>query len=78
MSISVESLSRSFGQDLALDGVSFTVPKNTFFCVVGLSGCGISTLLRLIAGLESPDTGRIFLHGDCVFGDRVNLPPEDR
>ena len=78
MSISVESLRKSFGQHVALDDVSFDVPENAFFCVVGPSGCGKSTLLRLIAGLDSPDHGRILLNGDSVFDDGVDLPPEDR
>jgi len=78
MSISVESLRKSFGSHVALDGISFDVPENAFFCVVGPSGCGKSTLLRAIAGLETPDQGRITLDGQPVFHVGTDLPPEER
>ncbi len=78
MSIRVNSVHKSFGDHIAVSDVSFDVPENAFFCIVGPSGCGKSTLLRLIAGLETPDQGRIALDGEIVFGDRVDLAPEDR
>lgn len=78
MSISVESLRKTFGSHVALDDVSFDVPENAFFCVVGPSGCGKSTLLRTIAGLETPDRGSIRLNGDTMFDAGTDLPPESR
>lgn len=78
MSIVVESLRKTFGRHLALNGISFEVPENAFFCVVGPSGCGKSTLLRAIAGLESPDAGRIALGGKLVFDGETDEPPEAR
>ncbi|APX11964.1 ABC transporter ATP-binding protein [Tateyamaria omphalii] len=78
MSITVESLRKSFGAHSALDGISFEVPKNAFFCVVGPSGCGKSTLLRAIAGLESPDEGRIALDGRTVCDGHTDIPSEER
>jgi len=78
MSITVKALRKTFGGHAALDEVSFQVPHGAFFCVVGPSGCGKSTLLRAIAGLETPETGQILLDDRVMFGDRINVPPEDR
>lgn len=78
MSIIVDSLCKSFGQHTALDDISFDVDENAFFCVVGPSGCGKTTLLRAIAGLETPDNGCISLDGKLVFDADINIPPEDR
>ncbi|MDZ5451146.1 oligopeptide/dipeptide ABC transporter ATP-binding protein [Labrys sp. ZIDIC5] len=47
----------------AVDGVSFSIPRGTTFSIVGESGCGKSTITRLIAGLEAPSTGRIDFAG---------------
>ncbi len=47
-------------------------------CLLGPSGCGKSTTLRMIAGVETPDQGRILIDGQQVFGPGVNLPPEAR
>ena len=55
----------------ALDGVSLSIAPNEFFTLLGPSGCGKTTLLRAIAGLETPDAGSISLYGQCLDG----LPP---
>ena len=47
----------------ALDDLSLSVPEAQFLCVLGPTGCGKTTMLRLIAGLEEPDSGRVLLHG---------------
>ncbi|WP_255193151.1 ABC transporter ATP-binding protein [Natronobeatus ordinarius] len=52
----------------ALSDVSLEIPPGTFIGIVGPSGEGKSTLLRLLAGLEQPDTGRILVDGDPVDG----------
>lgn len=52
----------------ALDGVSFSVARSEFLCVVGPSGCGKSTLLNLIAGLTAPDVGGVCVGGQPVSG----------
>lgn len=78
MSISLNTVTRSFAGKLAVDAVSLDIPAGTFFVVVGPSGCGKSTLLRLIAGLEKPDTGSIALSGKVVAGPSVHIAPEDR
>jgi NitT/TauT family transport system ATP-binding protein len=52
----------------ALSGVSFSVDDGEFCCVVGPSGCGKTTLLRTIAGLETPDSGDVLVDGEPVTG----------
>ena len=51
---------------LAVDRISFTVPKGTLTTILGPSGCGKTTTLRMIAGLESPSAGQIFIEGHDV------------
>jgi len=64
----------------AIDDISLEVHAGEFVVLLGPSGCGKTTLLRAIAGLETPDSGTIMVHGDCHFSAerRVNLPPQKR
>lgn len=66
--LKVRGLSKRFGEQAALQDVSFTVGDGEFFTLLGPSGCGKSTTLSTIAGLEYPDTGSIEV-GDTVFVD---------
>src|SRR5215216_514730 len=78
--IHVESLVKQFGDQRALDDVSFTVADGELFTLLGPSGCGKSTTLMSIAGFQSPERGRIAV-GDETFFDasrRVNVPAERR
>src|SRR5678816_1169998 len=52
----------------ALDGVSLDVAEGTFLAVMGASGSGKSTLLHLMAGLASPDSGRVVIRGQDLGG----------
>lgn len=61
-----KSYQRSDGRLLVLDQISFRVEEREFLCLVGASGCGKTTLLKLIAGLEQPTTGSIYLAGKEV------------
>jgi len=72
--LSLKSISRSFGQTRAVVDVSLDVDQGEFFGLLGPSGCGKTTTLRMIAGLERPDTGSIFFQG----ADITYLPPERR
>lgn len=64
--ITFENVSKRFGQTVAVDGASFTVRDNEFFCFFGPPLSGKTTLLRLILGLETPDEGRILIDGKDV------------
>ena len=66
MSLRIDGVTRSFGQVRALDQVSLTVPAGTITVVVGPSGGGKTTLLRLLAGLDSPDAGEVSIDGQPV------------
>ena len=64
MSITVENVSRRFGDFVAVDDVSVEVPAGALTALLGPSGSGKSTLLRMIAGLDVPDTGRVLIAGE--------------
>ena len=66
--ISVESVSKRYGDFAALDDVSIDVESGSLTALLGPSGSGKSTLLRVIAGLEVPDRGRVLLEGRDVTG----------
>lgn len=72
--IFVESVTKSFGEVRALDGIDVEIRPGELFFLLGASGCGKTTLLRCIAGLETPTSGVI------RFGDRnvTTLPPHKR
>jgi iron(III) transport system ATP-binding protein len=76
--LEVQSLSRAFGGRMVVCDVSLQVAAGQVTCLLGPSGCGKSTTLRMIAGVETPETGRILIDGQEVFGPHVNLPPEAR
>ena len=62
----LEGLTKWFGKVMAVDDVNLKVNGGEFFVVVGPTGCGKTTLLRLIAGLEKPDSGHIYFDDECV------------
>jgi len=62
--ISVSGVTKRFGDYVALDDVSLEVPDGSLTALLGPSGSGKSTLLRIIGGLESPDVGRVEIHGE--------------
>ncbi|MGD9798428.1 MAG: sulfate/molybdate ABC transporter ATP-binding protein [Acidimicrobiia bacterium] len=74
MSIEVRGVSKFFGDFAALDDVSVTIPTGQLTALLGPSGGGKSTLLRIIAGLEVPDAGRIEIEGT----DATSLAPQKR
>jgi len=72
--LSLKSISKRFGATAAVDNVSVAVQRGEFFGLLGPSGCGKTTTLRIIAGLETPDTGSVEFDGREI----TNLPPEHR
>jgi iron(III) transport system ATP-binding protein len=59
-------------------GLSFSLERGTIGCLLGPSGCGKTTVLRCIAGFETPRAGRILLNGVVVSSAQASLPPEKR
>ncbi|MGB8010206.1 MAG: ABC transporter ATP-binding protein [Terriglobales bacterium] len=66
--IAVEDLHKSFGSQKVLNGISLTVNRGETLAVLGRSGTGKSVLLRLIIGLEEPDSGSVRIHGQDITG----------
>ncbi|WKZ37197.1 MAG: ABC transporter ATP-binding protein [Anaerolineales bacterium] len=62
----------------AVDDISFTLSNGEILALVGPSGCGKTTTLRLIAGLERPDSGSLHIKGGLVADERHFTPPEKR
>jgi sulfate transport system ATP-binding protein len=71
VSITVENVTKRFGDFVALDDVSISVPDGGLTALLGPSGSGKSTLLRVIAGLEQPDDGRVLISGQDTTPIRV-------
>ena len=68
MELIVNNLSKRFGEKLILDHLSFSMKSGDFMALVGSSGSGKSTILRLIAGLDQPSSGSITVDGTPVSG----------
>lgn len=66
VSLSLRRLTKKFGAVVAVDQADLDVNRGEFMVIVGESGCGKTTMLRLIAGLEQPDSGMIFIGGAPV------------
>jgi putrescine transport system ATP-binding protein len=72
--VEIERITKSFGDFKAVDDVSLKVYKGEIFCLLGASGCGKTTLLRMLGGFETPTSGRILIDGE----DMSRVPPYER
>jgi len=73
MKISLRGVSKSFGRQRVLDSLEFDLSFEHALALVGPSGGGKSTLLRLLAGLDVPDTGGIFVNGEGIGCEEEDL-----
>ena len=72
--IQFENVTKKFGDFAAVNDLSLDVYEREFFALLGASGCGKTTLLRMLAGFEEPTAGRILLDGQ----DMIGIPPYKR
>ena len=66
--VAVEDLHKSFGSQKVLDGIGLTVNSGETLAVLGRSGTGKSVMLRIVIGLEKPDSGSVRIHGQDITG----------
>ncbi len=79
--LQLTDLRRSFGDVVALDGLSFSVPPGTLFGFVGRNGAGKTTTMRIVCGLIAADAGSVAWHGrpvDARVRARIGYMPEER
>lgn len=72
--LTLKNITKTFGTITALNDVSFTVKDNEFFVLLGPTGAGKSTTLRIVCGLEKPDSGHVLLDGEICD----EIAPADR
>lgn len=77
-SMSFESISRDFGPVSAVRDVSLEIKPGETVCLLGESGCGKTTLLRIAAGIETQSSGIVRINGEVVCGPNIHVPPEKR
>ena len=80
MEIRLTNITKSFGGKQVIAPTTLTIESGSFTTLLGSSGCGKTTLLRMIAGLETPDSGEIWFDDHCVFvkEKKIDTPPEKR
>lgn len=74
VNLKIENVTKKFGKLTALDNVALDIKDKEFVALLGPSGCGKTTLMRCIAGLETLDSGNIYMDGQKIN----DLPPQDR
>ena len=76
--VRARSLEKSYGNEQVLSDFNLDVWKGSIFGILGVSGSGKTTALRLLAGFENPDSGIIEMYDKIVYDEETNIPPEDR
>ncbi|MCZ4351271.1 ABC transporter ATP-binding protein [Roseovarius aestuarii] len=76
--LEIRNLTRRYDGRVVVDDLSLSVMPGQVTCLLGPSGCGKSTTLRMIAGVEHPDSGEIWVDGQLICGQNAHLPPEQR
>lgn len=64
----LKNIMKKFGNAIALDNVSMTIPNGSFVVLLGPTGAGKTTTLRMVSGLDKPDTGEVLIDGQSVAG----------
>ena len=75
--VTIDHVSKRFGDFVALDNINFTIKPGEFFSLLGPSGCGKTTLLRIIAGFEFPDDGAILFDDKNIVPLAANKRPSN-
>ncbi len=73
--LELSTITKRFGQNIAVDGVSISVEQGEFLTLLGPSGCGKTTILRIVAGFESPTSGSVELDGEDITGRSPSKRP---
>jgi spermidine/putrescine transport system ATP-binding protein len=73
--LQLEGVTKHFGDFVAVDDLTLTVPQGSFFALLGPSGCGKTTTLRMVAGLEDPTAGRVLIGDEDITGLRPYKRP---
>ncbi len=78
--INIENISFSYdgdGHQKLLNNISFSIREGEFFCLLGASGCGKTTLLRMISGLQNPQSGQIIVNGNTQKKNKIGMVFQD-
>ena len=78
VALSIKNIWKSYGDKAVLHGVDVDVPEHSFVSIIGESGSGKTSILKIIAGLEKPDKGQIYVDSNAIVDDKVFLKPEKR
>lgn len=76
--LELSNITKKFGSAVALKDLTLTVEAGEIICLVGHSGCGKTTLLKIISGVDTPDSGTITMNGTPIAGSTYFVEPERR
>lgn len=69
--IRLDHVTKSFGEQVVLNDVSLSISKGEFLTVIGRSGCGKTTMLKMINGLQCPEKGKVYVEGKDISGENM-------